>query len=172
MKALVCLKSEGIQSPSSFVLLSFFPRGFQVPLFLLLFLLFFTRFRKSSFFCFFLFPLLLFSLRLPLTLRLEKLHTSVTMVRSVSLFSRILSLSFLEKRRKRSKSRTRKCPLYGRSFFARARYASFFLTRCGFSANFWAKKSPLSHEERVLSANVGNRARVNSRATSILSKLH
>ena len=170
MKALVCLKSEGIQSPSSFVLLSFFPRGFQVPLFLLLFLLFFTRFRKSSFFCFFLFSLALFFASAPHSKTQE--ITSVTMVRSVSLFSHILSLSFLEKKRKRNTSRARKCPLYGRSFFARARYASFFLTRCGFSANFWAKKSPLSHEERVLSANVGNRARVNSRATSILSKLH
>ena len=119
----------------------FFPRGF-VRFFWVLFLLFFTRFRKSSFFCFFLFPLLLFSLRLPLTLRLEKLHTSVTMVRSVSLFSRILSLSFLEKRRKRSKSRTRKCPLYGRSFFARARYASFFFNALRFFCKFWAKKKP------------------------------
>ena len=142
MKALVCLKSEGIQSPSSFVLLSFFPRGFQVPLFLLLFLLFFTRFRKSSFFCFFLFSLSLFSLPLPLTLRLKKLLLSPWYVPSLSFRTFSLSLSFLEKKRKRNTSRARKCPLYGRSFFARARYASFFFNALRFFCKFLGEEKP------------------------------
>ena len=147
----------------------FFPRGIQVRLWCFCF--FSLVFVNQVFFCFFsLLSLALFFASAPHSKTQE--ITSVTMVRFVSLFSHILSLSVLEKKRKRNTSRARKCPLYGRSFFARARCASFFLTRCGFSANFWAKKSPLSHEERVLSANVGNRARVNSRATSILSKLH
>ena len=167
----MCLKSGGIQSPSSFVLLSFFPRGFQVPLFLLLFLLFFTRFRKSSFFCFFLFSLSLFSLPLPLTLRLKKLLLSPWYVPSLSF--RIFSLSLFSRRRGKGIRVALESAIFTAGRFSRARDTRrFFLTRCGFSANFWAKKSPLSHEERVLSANVGNRARVNSRATSILSKLH
>merc|ERR1712216_946764 len=101
--------------------------------------------------------------------------TSVTMVRSVSLFSHILSLSLSLFSRRRGKGIrvALESALFTAGRFSRARDTRrFFLTRCGFSANFWAKKSPLSHEERVLSANVGNRARVNSRATSILSKLH
>ena len=166
----MCLKSEGIQFPflRLFAFL-FFPRGFHPFAFWWCFCFFSLVFVNQVFFCFFLFSL--YALFFAPHSKTQEI-TSVTMVRSVSLFSHILSLSFLEKKRKRNTSRARKCPLYGRSFFARARYASFFLTRCGFSANFWAKKSPLSHEERVLSANVGNRARVNSRATSILSKLH
>ena len=94
------------------------------------------------------------------------------MVRSVSLFSHILSLSLFSRRRGKGIRVALESALFKAGRFSRARDARrFFLTRCGFSANFWAKKSPLSHEERVLSANVGNRARVNSRATSILSKL-
>ena len=68
--------------------------------------------------------------------------TSVTMVRSVSLFSRILSLSFLEKKRKRNTSRARKCPLYGRSFFARARCASFFFNALRFFCKFLGEEKP------------------------------
>ena len=166
----MCLKSEGIQFPLRLFSFLFFPRGFHQFAFWCCFCFFSLVFVNQVFFVFFSSLSRSFLCLCPHSKTQE--ITSVTMVRSVSLFSHILSLSFLEKKRKRNTSRARKCPLYGRPFFARARYASFFLTRCGFSANFWAKKSPLSHEERVLSANVGNRARVNSRATSILSKLH
>lgn len=168
----MCLKSEGIQFPflRLFAFL-FFPRGFHPFAFWWCFCFFSLVFVNQVFFCFFLFSLyaLFFA---PHSKTQEITLLSPWYVPSLSFRTFSLSLSFLEKKRKRNTSRARKCPLYGRSFFARARYASFFLTRCGFSANFWAKKSPLSHEERVLSANVGNRARVNSRATSILSKLH
>lgn len=148
----------------------FFPRGF-VRFFWVLFLLFFTRFRKSSFFCFFLFSLSLFSLPLPLTLRLKKLHFCHHGTFRLSLFAHSLSLFSREEEEKEYESRSKVPSLRPVVFRAREIRVVFFLTRCGFSANFWAKKSPLSHEERVLSANVGNRARVNSRATSILSKL-
>ena len=89
-----------------------------------------------------------------------------------SLSFRTFSLSLFSRRRGKGIRVALESALFKAGRFSRARDARrFFLTRCGFSANFWAKKSPLSHEERVLSANVGNRARVNSRATSILSKL-
>lgn len=150
----------------------FFPRGFIGSLFLVLFLLFFTRFRKSS--CFLFFSLLsvsLFSLRLPLTLRLKEI-TLLSPWYVPSLSFRTFSLSLFSRRRGKGIRVALESALFKAGRFSRARDARrFFLTRCGFSANFWAKKSPLSHEERVLSANVGNRARVNSRATSILSKL-
>ena len=164
----MCLKSEGIQFPS-FVLLSFFSTWIQVRF--VVFLLFFTRFRKSSFFCFFsLLSLALFFASAPHSKTQE--ITSVTMVRFVSLFSHILSLSLFSRRRGKGIRVALESAIFTAGRFSRARDTRrFFLTRCGFSANFWAKKSPLSHEERVLSANVGNRARVNSRATSILSKL-
>ena len=167
----MCLKSEGIQFPS-FVLLSFFSTWIQVRF--VVFLLFFTRFRKSSFFCFFSLPSLLLFLFFSSSphSKTQRNYTSVTMVRSVSLFPHILSLSLFSRRRGKGIRVALESALFTAGRFSRARdERRFFLTRCGFSANFWAKKSPLSHEERVLSANVGNRARVNSRATSILSKL-
>lgn len=140
----MCLKSEGIQFPSFFVLLSFFSTWIpsKFAFFWCCFCFFSLVFVNQVFFVFFSSSLALFFASAPHSKTQE--ITSVTMVRSVSLFSRILSLSFLEKKRKRNTSRARKCPLYGRSFFARARYASFFLTRCGFSAIFGRRKSPLS----------------------------
>ena len=167
----MCLKSEGIQFPLRLFSFLFFSTWIPSVRFLVLFLLFFTRFRKSSFFCFFLFSLSLFSLPLPLTLRLKKLLLSPWYVPSLSF--RIFSLSLFSRRRGKGIRVALESAIFTAGRFSRARDTRrFFLTRCGFSANFWAKKSPLSHEERVLSANVGNRARVNSRATSILSKLH
>ena len=149
----------------------FFPRGFKFA-FLVLFLLFFTRFRKSSFFCFFLFSLsALFFASAPHSKTQEITLLSPWYVPSLSF--RTFSLSLFSRRRGKGIRVALESALFKAGRFSRARDARrFFLTRCGFSANFWAKKSPLSHEERVLSANVGNRARVYSRATSILSKLH
>lgn len=148
----------------------FFPRGIQVRLWCFCF--FSLVFVNQVFFCFFsLLSLALFFASAPHSKTQE--ITSVTMVRFVSLFSHILSLSLFSRRRGKGIRVALESALFTAGRFSRARDARrFFLTRCGFSANFWAKKSPLSHEERVLSANVGNRARVNSRATSILSKLH
>lgn len=148
----------------------FFPRGFT-HFFLVLFLLFFTRFRKSSFFCFFsLLSLALFFASAPHSKTQEITRLSPWYVPSLSF--RTFSLSLFSRRRGKGIRVALESALFKAGRFSRARDARrFFLTRCGFSANFWAKKSPLSHEERVLSANVGNRARVNSRATSILSKL-
>ena len=149
----------------------FFPRGFT-HFFLVLFLLFFTRFRKSS--CFLFFSLLsvsLFFASAPHSKTQEITLLSPWYVPSLSF--RTFSLSLFSRRRGKGIRVALESALFKAGRFSRARDARrFFLTRCGFSANFWAKKSPLSHEERVLSANVGNRARVNSRATSILSKLH
>ena len=146
----------------------FFPRGFKFASWCFCF--FSLVFVNQVFFVFFLFSLLLFSLRLPLTLRRKKLLLSPWYVSSLSF--RIFSLSLFSRRRGKGIRVALESALFKAGRFSRARDARrFFLTRCGFSANFWAKKSPLSHEERVLSANVGNRARVNSRATSILSKL-
>ena len=149
----------------------FFPRGFQVRFFWVLFLLFFTRFRKSS--CFLFFSLLsvsLFFASAPHSKTQEITLLSPWYVPSLSF--RTFSLSLFSRRRGKGIRVALESALFKAGRFSRARDARrFFLTRCGFSANFWAKKSPLSHEERVLSANVGNRARVNSRATSILSKL-
>ena len=134
---------------------------------------FFSLVFVNQFFLFFLFSLSLFSLRLPLTLRLKKLHFCHHGTFRLSLFAHSLSLSLFSRRRGKGIRVALESALFTAGRFSRARDTRrFFLTRCGFSANFWAKKSPLSHEERVLSANVGNRARVNSRATSILSKLH
>jgi len=148
----------------------FFPRGFT-HFFLVLFLLFFTRFRKSS--CFLFFSLLsvsLFFASAPHSKTQEITLLSPWYVPSLSF--RTFSLSLFSRRRGKGIRVALESALFKAGRFSRARDARrFFLTRCGFSANFWAKKSPLSHEERVLSANVGNRARVNSRATSILSKL-
>ena len=148
----------------------FFPRGFT-HFFLVLFLLFFTRFRKSS--CFLFFSLLsvsLFFASAPHSKTQEITLLSPWYVPSLSF--RTFSLSLFSRRRGKGIRVALESALFTAGRFSRARDARrFFLTRCGFSANFWAKKSPLSHEERVLSANVGNRARVNSRATSILSKL-
>ena len=128
-------------------------------------------FVNQVFFVFFLFSLLLFSLRLHLTLRRKKLLLSPWYVSSLSFRIFSLSLCSREEEEKEYESRSKVPSLRPVVFRAREMRVVFLLTRCGFSANFWAKKSPLSHEERVLSANVGNRARVNSRATSILSKL-
>jgi len=145
----------------------FFPRGFQW----VVVLLFFTRFRKSSFFLFFsLLSLALFFASAPHSKTQEITLLSPWYVPSLSF--RTFSLSLFSRRRGKGIRVALESALFKAGRFSRARDARrFFLTRCGFSANFWAKKSPLSHEERVLSANVGNRARVNSRATSILSKL-
>ena len=166
----MCLKSEGIQFPflRLFAFL-FFPRGFHPFAFWWCFCFFSLVFVNQVFFCFFLFSL--YALFFAPHSKTQEI-TSVTMVRSVSLFSHILSLSLFSRRRGKGIRVALESALFKAGRFSRARDARrFFLTRCGFSANFWAKKSPLSHEERVLSANVGNRARVNSRATSILSKL-
>ena len=142
----------------------FFPRGYVFCFFSLVFV-------NQVFLCFFLFSLLLFSLRLPLTLRLKKLLLSPWYVPSLSF--RGFSLPLFSRRRGKGVRVALESALFTAGRFSRARdERRFFLTRCGFSANFGRRKSPLSHEERVLSANVGNRARVNSRATSILSKLH
>lgn len=147
----------------------FFPRGFT-HFFLVLFLLFFTRFRKSIFFVFSLLSLALFFASAPHSKTQEITLLSPWYVPSLSF--RTFSLSLFSRRRGKGIRVALESALFKAGRFSRARDARrFFLTRCGFSANFWAKKSPLSHEERVLSANVGNRARVNSRATSILSKL-
>ena len=137
----------------------------------LLFLLFFTRFRKSIFFVFSLLSLALFFASAPHSKTQEITLLSPWYVPSLSF--RTFSLSLFSRRRGKGIRVALESALFTAGRFSRARDTRrFFLTRCGFSANFWAKKSPLSHEERVLSANVGNRARVNSRATSILSKLH
>ena len=149
----------------------FFPRGFT-HFFLVLFLLFFTRFRKSSCFLFFFSSLCLalFFASAPHSKTQEITRLSPWYVPSLSF--RTFSLSLFSRRRGKGIRVALESALFKAGRFSRARDARrFFLTRCGFSANFWAKKSPLSHEERVLSANVGNRAGVNSRATSILSKL-
>ena len=144
----------------------FFPRGFQW----VVVLLFFTRFRKSIFFVFSLLSLALFFASAPHSKTQEITLLSPWYVPSLSF--RTFSLSLFSRRRGKGIRVALESALFKAGRFSRARDARrFFLTRCGFSANFWAKKSPLSHEERVLSANVGNRARVNSRATSILSKL-
>lgn len=137
----MCLKSEGIQFPS-FVLLSFFPRGFKFASWCFCF--FSLVFVNQVFFVFFLFSLLLFSLRLHLTLRRKKLLLSPWYVSSLSFRIFSLSLSVLEKKRKRNTSRARKCPLYGRSFFARARYASFFFNALRFFCKFLGEEKALS----------------------------
>ena len=172
----MCLKSEGIQFPS-FVLLSFFSTWIPSLLFLVLFLLFFTRFRKSFFFSvFFLFPLFCsFSFfRLPLTLRLKEI-TLLSPWYVPSLSFRGFSLSLFSRRRGKGVRVALESALFTAGRFSRARdERRFFLTRCGFSANFGRRKSPLSHEERVcdFKAQTSEIARVYSRATSILSKLH
>ncbi len=98
-------------------------------------------FVNQVFFCFFsLLSLALFFASAPHSKTQE--ITSVTMVRFVSLFSHILSLSVLEKKRKRNTSRARKCPLYGRSFFARARCASFFFNALRFFCKFLGEEKP------------------------------
>ena len=131
--------------------------------FLVLFLLFFTRFRKSS--CFLFFSLLsvsLFFASAPHSKTQEITLLSPWYVPSLSF--RTFSLSLFSRRRGKGIRVALESALFKAGRFSRARDARrFFLTRCGFSANFWAKKSPLSHEERVLSANVGNRASLLSR---------
>ena len=166
----MCLKSEGIQFPflRLFAFL-FFPRGFHPFAFWWCFCFFSLVFVNQVFFCFFLFSLyaLFFA---PHSKTQEITLLSPWYVPSLSF--RTFSLSLFSRRRGKGIRVALESALFTAGRFSRARDTRrFFLTRCGFSANFWAKKSPLSHEERVLSANVGNRARVNSRATSILSKL-
>ena len=137
----MCLKSEGIQFPS-FVLLSFFSTWIQVRF--VVFLLFFTRFRKSSFFCFFsLLSLALFFASAPHS-KTQEIHFCHHGTFRLSLFAYSLSLSVLEKKRKRNTSRARKCPLYGRSFFARARCASFFFNALRFFCKFLGEEKALS----------------------------
>lgn len=167
----MCLKSEGIQFPLRLFSFLFFPRGFHQFAFWCCFCFFSLVFVNHFFFVFFSRALCSFLLHQPLTLRLKKSLLSPWYVPSLSF--RIFSLSLFSRRRGKGIRVALESALFTAGRFSRARDTRrFFLTRCGFSANFWAKKSPLSHEERVLSANVGNRARVNSRATSILSKLH
>lgn len=153
----------------------FFPRGFQVRFFLVLFLLFFIRFRKS-FFCFFSLPsllLFLFFSSSPHSKTQEITLLSPWYVPSLSF--RGFSLSLFSRRRGKGVRVALESALFTAGRFSRARdERRFFLTRCGFSANFGRRKSPLSHEERVcdFKAQTSEIARVYSRATSILSKLH
>ena len=149
----------------------FFPRGFQVRFFWCCFCFFSLVFVNQVFFVFFSsLCLALFFASAPHSKTQEITRLSPWYVPSLSF--RTFSLSLFSRRRGKGIRVALESALFKAGRFSRARDARrFFLTRCGFSANFWAKKSPLSHEERVLSANVGNRARVNSRATSILSKL-
>lgn len=136
----------------------------------LLFCFFSLVFVNQFFFVFSLLSLALFFASAPHSKTQEITLLSPWYVPSLSF--RTFSLSLFSRRRGKGIRVALESALFKAGRFSRARDARrFFLTRCGFSANFWAKKSPLSHEERVLSANVGNRARVNSRATSILSKL-
>lgn len=136
----------------------------------LLFCFFSLVFVNQFFFVFPLLSLALFFASAPHSKTQEITLLSPWYVPSLSF--RTFSLSLFSRRRGKGIRVALESALFKAGRFSRARDARrFFLTRCGFSANFWAKKSPLSHEERVLSANVGNRARVNSRATSILSKL-
>ena len=92
----------------------------------MLFLLFFTRFRKSSFFCFFLFSLSLFSLRLPLTLRLKKLHFCHHGTFRLSLFAHSLSLFSREEEEKEYESRSKVPSLRPVVFRAREIRVVFF----------------------------------------------
>lgn len=135
----MCLKSEGIQFPS-FVLLSFFPRGFKFASWCFCF--FFTRFRKSSFFCFFsLLSLALFFASAPHSKTQE--ITSVTMVRFVSLFSHILSLSLFSRRRGKGIRVALESALFTAGRFSRARdERRFFFNALRFFCKFWAKKKP------------------------------
>ena len=92
-----------------------------------------------------------------------------------SLSFRGFSLSLFSRRRGKGVRVALESALFTAGRFSRARdERRFFLTRCGFSANFGRRKSPLSHEERVcdFKAQTSEIARVYSRATSILSKLH
>jgi len=166
----VCLKSEGIQFPS-FGLLSFFSTWIRSLFFGVVFAFFHSFSYIKLFFVFFSsLCLALFFASAPHSKTQEITLLSPWYVPSLSF--RTFSLSLFSRRRGKGIRVALESALFKAGRFSRARDARrFFLTRCGFSANFWAKKSPLSHEERVLSANVGNRARVNSRATSILSKL-
>ena len=149
----------------------FFPRGFKFAFFWCCFCFFSLVFVNQVFFVFFSsLCLALFFASAPHSKTQEITRLSPWYVPSLSF--RTFSLSLFSRRRGKGIRVALESALFKAGRFSRARDARrFFLTRCGFSANFWAKKSPLSHEERVLSANVGNRARVNSRATSILSKL-
>lgn len=135
----MCLKSEGIQFPS-FVLLSFFSTWIQVRF--VVFLLFFTRFRKSSFFCFFsLLSLALFFASAPHSKTQEITLLSPWYVSSLSF--RTFSLSLFSRRRGKGIRVALESALFTAGRFSRARDTRrFFLTRCGFSANFWAKKKP------------------------------
>ena len=140
----MCLKSEGIQFPS-FVLLSFFSTWIPSLLFLVLFLLFFTRFRKSFFFSvFFLFPLFCsFSFfRLPLTLRLKEI-TLLSPWYVPSLSFRGFSLSLFSRRRGKGVRVALESALFTAGRFSRARdERRFFLNALRFFCKFWAKKKP------------------------------
>ena len=146
----MCLKSEGIQFPS-FGLLSFFSTWIQVRFFWVLFLLFFIRFRKSS--CFFFFSLLSLLLFLFFSSSPHSKTQEITLLSPwyvPSLSFRGFSLSLFSRRRGKGVRVALESALFTAGRFSRARdERRFFLTRCGFSANFGRRKSPLSHEERV-----------------------
>ena len=120
----------------------FFPRGFT-RFFWVLFLLFFTRFRKSS--CFLFFSLLsvsLFSLRLPLTLRLKKLHVCHPWY-VPSLSFRTFSLSLFSRRRGKGIRVALESALFKAGRFSRARDARrFFFNALRFFCKFLGEEKP------------------------------
>lgn len=120
----MCLKSEGIQFPS-FVLLSFFSTWIQVRF--VVFLLFFTRFRKSSFFCFFsLLSLALFFASAPHSKTQEITLLSPWYVSSLSFRTFSLSLCSREEEEKEYESRSKVPSLRPVVFRAREIRVVFF----------------------------------------------
>ena len=133
----MCLKSEGIQFPS-FGLLSFFSTWIPVGCCFA----FFHSFSYINFFLFFsLLSLALFFASAPHSKTQEITLLSPWYVPSLSF--RTFSLSLFSRRRGKGIRVALESALFKAGRFSRARDARrFFLTRCGFSANFWAKKKP------------------------------
>ena len=112
----------------------FFPRGIQVRLWCFCF--FSLVFVNQVFFVFF-----LFSASAPHSKTQEITLLSPWYVPSLSF--RTFSLSLFSRRRGKGIRVALESALFTAGRFSRARDTRrFFLTRCGFSANFWAKKKP------------------------------
>ena len=102
----------------------FFPRGFKFASWCFCF--FSLVFVNQVFFVFFLFSLLLFSLRLPLTLRRKKLHFCHHGTFRLSLFAHSLSLCSREEEEKEYESRSKVPSLRPVVFRAREIRVVFF----------------------------------------------
>ena len=148
----------------------FFPRGFT-RFFWCCFCFFSLVFVNQVVFCFFLFSLsALFFASAPHSKTQEITLLSPWYVPSLSF--RTFSLSLFSRRRGKGIRVALESALFTAGRFSRARDARrFFLTRCGFSANFWAKKKPSLPRRTSFKRKRRKSRGVYSRATSILSKL-